>query len=453
MTVRRGADTLIRCGCVGPRGSDVVRSEPSMLGCLILLMTACELEAATPQALAAAPAEPLARSLVRVARAEDGPGLVIAAPSPAALERFAQALVDDPQLGLDPLAYQAFVTPELYALADGGWRPVVGRPAPVRGEDAVVGGRFVVDLIAVDGPGGPRHVLHPLAAVAAPTPSPVDPELLLLERELALFVVDVAAGEVHPLGDPAARRAALAAAVEVPLVDEGPPLVWATAPQWSPDGAQIAFLSTRGGDPTTPELWVHTLERGEERRVATPGVQVRLLGWYGDDALLVEDHDDPARPRVAAIDLDSGGLRPLADGAVIARSPDGEALALAVGPPEQLRVELLDLSSGPAATVATLRPGEMLRSWQADFSDDGNKLVLDLADAEGGQSLLIVDRDGAANRLPLPGPGQLAAPPTWLGERLLVPLTDLATGAATSHLVTLTTDPTAPTNLASEDRP
>ncbi|HEY0133620.1 MAG TPA: hypothetical protein VGB85_06055 [Nannocystis sp.] len=407
-----------------------------MLGCLVLLLTACELEAPAPRALSTPPADLLARPLVRVARADGGPALVLAAPAPAALDRFARALADDPQLGLDPLAYQAFVTPELH-WQDGDWRPADARSQVLRGEDPVLGDSFLVDLITVDAPGGPRHVLHPLAAIATPTPSPVDPALLVIERELALFLVDVAAGQVQHLGDPATRRAALAAAAEVPLVDEGPAVVWATAPQWSPDGAQIAFLSTRGGEPTTPELWVHNLDHGDERRVAAPGVQVRLLGWHGDDTLLVEDHDDPARPRLAAIDLDDGALRPLADGAVIGRSPDGDTLALAEGPPGRLRVDLLDLSSGTSTTSVALRPGELLRSWQADFSDDGAQLVLDTTDADGRQSLLVVDHEGAATRVPLPGRGQLAAAPTWLGERLLVPLEDLATGTTTTHLVTV----------------
>ena len=420
-----------------------MRSEPSMmLGCLVLLLTACELEATTPRALATPPADLLARPLVRVARADGGPALVLAAPAPAALDRLSRALAEDPQLGLDPLAYRPFVAPELH-WHDGDWRPADGRALVLRGEDPALGDSFLVALTTVDGPAGPRHVLHPLAALATPAPSPVDPGLLVIERELGLFLVDVAAGQVQHLGDASARRAALAAAAEVPLVDEGPPLVWATAPQWSPDGAQIAFLTTRGGDPTTPELWVHALDRGDERRISAPGAQVRLLGWYGDDVLLVEDHDDPARVRVAAIDLDREGLRPLADGAVIARSPDGDALALAAGPPERVRVDILDLSSGTATTVAALRPGELLRSWQADFSDDGARLVLDLAGVDGRQSLLVVDGEGAATRVALPGPGQLVAAPVWLGERLLVPLEDLASGTATSHLVT------AP----SEDRP
>jgi hypothetical protein len=414
-----------------------VRSEASFVGCLVLLMTACELATPTPRALSAPPDDLLARPLVRVARADGEPALVLAAPSPAALDRFARALADEPDLGLDPLAYRPFVTPELHWLDDDGWRAAAGEPTVVRGEDPVLGDSFVIDLISVEGPAGSRHIVHPLAAVAVPTPSPVDPELLLLERELALFVVDVAAGEVRHLGDPAVRRAALAAAAEVPLVDEGPPMVWAVAPQWSPDGAQIAFLTTRSGDPTTPELWVHALDRGEERRISAPGAQVQLLGWHGDDVVLVADHDDPERPRIAAIDVDRGSLRPLADGMLLARSPDGEILALADGPPDRVRVDFFDLSSGTATTAVALGPGELLRSWQADFSDDGARLVLDLAGADGRQSLLVVDRDGAASRIPLPGPGQLAAAPAWVGARLLVPIEQLAAGTASTHLVTI----------------
>lgn len=409
-----------------------MRSEPSMLGCLVLLLTACEPGEATPRAaLSAPPSDPLAQPLTRAARADGGPALVITGASPAALERFSRALADEPALGLDPLAYRPFVAPELHWF-DGALRPAAGRPVVVRGEDPVLKDSFLIDLIAVDAADGPRYVLHPLAGAATPTPSPVDPEMLLIERELALFAVDVAAGRVQHLGDPEARRAALAVATDVPLVDEGPAVVWARAPQWSPDGAQIAFLTTRG-DPTVPELWVHTLERGEERRISAPGVQVRLLGWHGDDALVVEELDDPTRPRLAVIDVDRGGLRPLADGAVIGRV--GDAVVLASGPPERVHVQFYDLSAGTGAEVTALRPGELLRSWQADLSDDGSRLVLDLIDAEGRESLLVADHDGESVRVPLPGPGQLAGPPVWLGERLLVPLADLAAGTTTTHLI------------------
>lgn len=411
-----------------------MRLKTCLSSCAVVLSIACELEEATPRALHEPSAGMLAEAVVRVARADEG-SLVMAVPAAAALERLSRALVEEPGLGLDPLAYQRFVAPSPYRL-DGAWRPVKARSVVLRGEDPVLGDRFVVDLLAVEGPGGTRHVLHPMAGVATPTPSPVDPDVLVIERELALFVVDVVSGQVRALGDAGARGAALAAAAEVPLVDEGPPLVWATAPQWSPDGGQIAFLTTRGGEPTVPELWVHGLDRGDERRISAPGVQIRLLGWHGDDAVLVEDLDDPARPRLAAIGVDGGGLRPLADGAVIGRSPGGDAVALAFGPPERLRVDLFDLSSGTAEKIAELDDGEVLRSWQADFSDDGSRVVLDLSDAAGRQALLVAERGGEASRLPLPGRGQLAAPPTWLGERLLVSLEDLASGTATTHLVT-----------------
>jgi hypothetical protein len=393
------------------------------------LLLACDAEPPAPRA-AQVGDDFLAAPVVRVARGDGGPALVVATPAPAALDEFARALAADPARSGDPLAYHAL--PPLRARwldDDGGWRPAELRGLTLRGEDPVLGDSFVVDLLAADG----RVFAHPLAGVAAPTPSPADPHLLLLEREFALYLVDAAAEVVTPLGDARARAAALASVAEVSLVDEGPSMVWATAPQWSPDGTQVAFLSTRGGEPTLPDLWVHALDGGDERRVASPGAPVRLLGWHGDD-LLVEDHGDRARPRVARVDLDRGHLHALADGVAIGRG--GDLVAVASGPPGQLRVDLLDLASGAVRTLVALRPGELLRAWRAELSDDGARVALDLTDDRGAQTLLLAGADGRLERRPLPGPGQLAGDLAWVGERLLVPLEDLSARTATTHLVT-----------------
>lgn len=113
------------------------------------------------------------------------------------------------------------------------------------------------------------------------------------------------------------------------LTRDGTPV---RTPRLSPDGTQVAFISTRDGH---PEVYAATIDSGEVRRLTWWGAsKAAVLGWAPDGRLLVATHAVEASIReqvVHAVSLDggterlrygsAGGLAISATGAVALATP------------------------------------------------------------------------------------------------------------------------------------
>ncbi len=164
-----------------------------------------------------------------------------------------------------------------------------------------------------------------------------------------------------------------------------------SCPAWSPDGAQIAFVSARHPDWDTEsvrDIYVVSAGGGEPRRLTQGGGSIDLISWSPDGTRLAAQRypgvlDDPRHTQIAVVDAHSGAIR-LLTGSLDrncgpyppVREPlwDGESLVFAVedhgnthvyrvasdgaGEPElvvggELAVEGLDVVRGHMAYVAS----------------------------------------------------------------------------------------------------
>jgi dipeptidyl aminopeptidase/acylaminoacyl peptidase len=67
-------------------------------------------------------------------------------------------------------------------------------------------------------------------------------------------------------------------------------------PQWSPDGRSIAFLSDRGGEEATTQVWLMPAHGGEARRLTKFGESIDDFVWSPDGKRLAFIARDPERP-------------------------------------------------------------------------------------------------------------------------------------------------------------
>jgi TolB protein len=225
------------------------------------------------------------------------------------------------------------------------------------------------------------------------------------------------------------------------------------SPAWSPDGAQLAYVSFESGKPV---VYVHTLATGERRAVANFRGSNSAPAWSPDGKLLavalslhgglqqiyVIDAQRPSTPRrltnSGAIDTepawspdsrfiyftsDRGGgpqiYRMAPDGSGVQRvtfsgdyavsprvSPDGKTLAYIARRNGSFQVRTLDLASGAELTITDTTMDE-----SPSFAPNGRLLLY--ATEVNGRGVLASASTDARVRTRLSGPSGDVREPTW----------------------------------------
>jgi Tol biopolymer transport system component len=94
-------------------------------------------------------------------------------------------------------------------------------------------------------------------------------------------------------------------------------------PEWSPDGKQILFASTRGG---RKQIWVMSPNGTHQRPLIIDSVNVREPTWSPDGSMIAYDRIEKSRVVVYVAHASGAGRQPLAiacdDGASKDLDPD-----------------------------------------------------------------------------------------------------------------------------------
>jgi WD40-like Beta Propeller Repeat len=386
---------------------------------------------------------PVADTLLTAAPGTGGNPVLLSIPGPQEALLAGQVATSGASAAEQERMRKALTTTKAYFLdAKGQIAAADSVPQIVTFTDPSTGEELQLELIAVQSGDTTHYVVRPDAPPLLENPANSD--LSLLERNAAVFLLDTGRMSVKLLGNPAARSSLLAevarlqedrnAAAAEDGVQPIPALNWGQEPHWSLDGRYVAFLSNRDlvGEQLGNSVWVHELatERDLLVHAGQAGQHLVVRGWTPDNELIVDEYTringNASRARIVALKLD-GSRRTLiaGQGRFVAQSPDGRTLIFLQqrrGRPNELRA--LDLAGGRQTTIWQDTPtGLHLRSLKVEFSANGQRLVTDLEDARNNQRLLIYNlRTGQTRVVPVHSGWQLGLPPSWVGNRLLLPL-------------------------------
>ena len=165
-------------------------------------------------------------------------------------------------------------------------------------------------------------------------------------------------------------------------------------PSVSPDGTQVAFVSSREGD---PEIYVMKADGTDVRRLTAFHKEDMAPRWSPDGRWLSFVSDREGRVRVFVVKPDGSGLRAVSGSAVKgeerepAWSPDGQKLAFVVrAEGEKARIWVANVAGGEPVALTDGKSVDDQPAW----SPDGKYLVFP-SDRTGDVELFLMRADGS----------------------------------------------------------
>jgi TolB protein len=127
-----------------------------------------------------------------------------------------------------------------------------------------------------------------------------------------------------------------------------------SAPAWSPDGARIAWESTRDG--TDREIYVMDADGTDIQQLSDNDLHDEGPAWSPDGRLITFTRSDtPEAPGdVWVMNADGSDAEPLTSTPVIEESPDWQPLPITVGAPDEPRTACGDLSLLPGGVASVV---------------------------------------------------------------------------------------------------
>ena len=175
-------------------------------------------------------------------------------------------------------------------------------------------------------------------------------------------------------------------------------------PAWSPDGAELAYLSFRGSNQSVgaPSLMIRTMSTGEDRAVPSQIAPSAPVSWFPDGRAVLLSRFERAEGRYTyyRVDLATGAAQPLmktnGEGLAVARpqvSPDGRSIVFADRDANDLptpngasRLMRFDIATGEQTEL--MRAGKGFQIMAFAVSPDGQH-VASLRRAESGSTVIV----------------------------------------------------------------
>ncbi|MCX7572037.1 hypothetical protein OS242_19045 [Tumebacillus sp. DT12] len=301
------------------------------------------------------------------------------------------------------------------------------------------GEEVVLDLMSYDTQNGKKFAEEPGSATPKLHKNPQVEGQFLFEKNSGLYLLDTKTMKVKPVGDHQKRVQLMKeqhAATDHNDHQHERLLYFAAQPVWSADGKQVAFVSNRDAyetdKPGLESLYVLDVATGVETKVLGGGdlAAARPFGWTADGEILLTEYrwiNNAPDATLVRYNPQTKQRQETAKGEYVALSDDKATLLYTTGQGENVKLYAHSLLTGKSELLYKASNGEVLRSYMADFSADGTRVVFDVQrNDDAAQSLVVYDLTSKSEqRLTIPAGKQLTGQVVFAGDQLVVPVESL----------------------------